>query len=430
MRKKFVVDTSVFVYDPNSYLSFEGNDIIIPITVLDELDKLKKQPSEAGKNARVFIRTLDRLSTLGDITKGIELENNITLKIDSLSGDGVSIGDPLYGDNRILACALAVKKAAKKTQTVLITKDINLRIRGKVLGIDSQDYEKDKIQSNELYAGFQSVEDEDAGLYLKEKGHLDAQAFNLKMLPNECIEFTDDLKSTVSYGRKMGKNVSILKEKSPWGLTARNKEQAFAINLLMDKNIPLVTLIGKAGSGKTLVTIACALEAVLERKMYEKIIVYRPIQAMGNDIGFLPGTEQEKLAPWMQPIMDSFEFLFQTKVKGEWKKNFEIYQKKGIIEMNALTYIRGRSIPNALMIIDEFQNLSKEEAKTILTRAGNNTKIVMTGDIEQIDNSYLDAMNNGLTYVVEKFKDSELAGHVTFTKGERSPLATKAAEIL
>jgi PhoH-like ATPase len=198
----------------------------------------------------------------------------------------------------------------------------------------------------------------------------------------------------------------------------------------MDKSIDLVTLIGRAGTGKSLVVLAAALELVINRKEYEKFIIYRPIQPVGSDIGFLPGTMEEKLAPWFQAIMDNFETLFQSKNGGDWRRELEMYQKKGKIEMEAITYVRGRSIPNAIILLDECQNLSKEDVKTVLTRAGENTKIILTGDIEQIDNSVLDATSNGLTYVIEKFKNSDLAGHITFTQGERSKLATLASEIL
>jgi PhoH-like ATPase len=232
-------------------------------------------------------------------------------------------------------------------------------------------------------------------------------------------------------GRKVAPDcVKLIRKQYPWNISGRNKEQNFAIDLIMDKNVDLVTLIGRAGTGKSLIVLATALELVLGRKEYDKFIIYRPIQPVGNDIGYLPGTMEEKLAPWFSAIMDNFEMLFSTKHGGDWKRELEMYQKKGRIEMEAITYIRGRSIPNAIILVDEAQNLSKEDVKTILTRAGEGTKIILTGDIEQIDNSLLDATSNGLTHVIEKFKDSELAGHVTFTQGERSKLASKAAEIL
>jgi PhoH-like ATPase len=224
--------------------------------------------------------------------------------------------------------------------------------------------------------------------------------------------------------------LKLVRKAYPWNIAARNKEQSFAMDLIMDKSVDLVTLTGRAGTGKSLIVLAAALELVVSKREYDKFIIYRPIQPVGNDIGYLPGTMEEKLAPWFQAIMDNFELLFGNKVGGDWRRDLEMFQKKGRIEMDAITYIRGRSIPNAIILIDECQNLTKEEVKTILTRAGEHTKIILTGDIEQIDNSGLDATSNGLTHVIEKFKDSELAGHITFTQGERSRLASTAADIL
>jgi PhoH-like ATPase len=249
--------------------------------------------------------------------------------------------------------------------------------------------------------------------------------------PNECVMFENEHGDGIAMGRKTnGNKIKLIKKTNPWTIHSRNKEQSFAIDLIMDKGVDLVTLIGKAGTGKSLIVLATALELVINRKEYDKFVIYRPIQPVGNDIGFLPGTMEEKLGPWFQAIMDNMETLFQFKNGDHWKRELEHFQKKGLIEMEAITYIRGRSIPNAIILIDECQNLSKDDVKTILTRAGENTKIILTGDIEQIDNSSLDATSNGLTYVIEKFKESDLAGHITFTQGERSKLASKAAEIL
>jgi PhoH-like ATPase len=253
------------------------------------------------------------------------------------------------------------------------------------------------------------------------------------MHPHECVLFEDEFGNGIAMGRKIGaEKIKLIKKAFPWGISAKNKEQAFAIDLIMDKSVDLVTLIGKAGTGKSLIALAAAVDLVLGQKKFEKLIIYRPVQAVGNDIGFLPGTMEEKLAPWFQAIMDNFEFLFNAKGSqhGDWRKNLEMFQRKGQLEMEAITYIRGRSIPNSVILVDECQNLSKEDVKTILTRAGEGTKIILTGDIEQIDNAGLDATSNGLTYIIEKFKDSDLAGHITFVQGERSRLASKAAEIL
>lgn len=435
MRKQYILDTSVLIHDPNSFRSFSGNDVIIPINVLDELDKLKNLPNESGKNARVCIRALDVICSKGEIHKGIRIENNILLKIDtSINPD--KFGPASYVDNKILSCAYSIKEKNKKKKnapaTVLVSNDINLRIRARVFDIQAQDYAKDKVPVSELYQGFKTIISNELGRALLKKEHIDVGIHDeLKgLLPNECVHFESDNGDGLSIGRRVGDKLVLIKNKSPWGLDLRNKEQAFAVDMLCDPKIPLVTLIGKAGTGKTLCAIASALEMVLEQKRFSRMIIYRPIQPVGNDIGYLPGTMEEKLGPWMQAISDSFEFLFESKAGAKWKTTLDRYLDDGSIQMEAITYIRGRSIPNAFILIDESQNLSKEEVKTILTRAGTGTKIVLTGDIEQIDNSYLDATNNGLSYAVEKFKNLDLAGHITFSKGERSVLASKASEIL
>lgn len=434
MRKNYILDTSVLIHDPNSFKSFPGNNVIIPINVLDELDKIKNLPNESGKNSRMCIRALDNLCHQGNIHKGIKIENNVFLKIDT-SKIPDRFGTANYVDNKILSCAYFVKKKNNKRKnppiTILVSRDINLRIRARALNIEAQDYEKDKTPVVELYQGFKHLVSDEIGKILTKKD-LDIKVYDelQELRPNECLYVEAESGEGLSLGKRVGDKLVTIKSRKPWGLELRNKEQAFAVDLLCDTKIPLVSLIGKAGTGKTLCAIASALEMVLEQKKYNKMIIYRPIQPVGNDIGFLPGTMEEKLGPWMQAISDGFEFLFEAKNGPKWKTTLDRYLDNEIIQMEAITYIRGRSIPNAFILIDEAQNLSKEEVKTILTRAGTGSKIVLTGDIEQIDNSYLDATNNGLTYVVEKFKDVDLAGHITFTKGERSPLASKAAEIL
>lgn len=434
MRKNYILDTSVLIHDPNSFKSFPGNNIIIPINVLDELDKIKNLPNESGKNSRMCIRALDNLCHQGNIHKGIKIENNIFLKIDT-SKIHDRFGTANYVDNKILSCAYYVKKKNSKRKntpiTILVSRDINLRIRARALDIEAQDYEKDKTPVVELYQGFKYLVSDEIGKTLIKKD-LDIKIYDelQELRPNEYLYVEAESGEGLSLGKRVGDKLVAIKSRKPWGLELRNKEQAFAVDLLCDTKIPLVSLIGKAGTGKTLCAIASALEMVLEQKKYNKMIIYRPIQPVGNDIGFLPGTMEEKLGPWMQAISDGFEFLFEAKNGPKWKTTLDRYLDNEVIQMEAITYIRGRSIPNAFILIDEAQNLSKEEVKTILTRAGTGSKIVLTGDIEQIDNSYLDATNNGLTYIVEKFKDIDLAGHITFTKGERSPLASKAAEIL
>jgi PhoH-like ATPase len=432
MKTIHVLDTSTLIYDPCAWKQFPNSDVIIPIAVLTELDKLKKQSGEVGKNARVCIRFLDEISDSGDISTGILLENDVLLKVDASFVDlqDSEYGDPNYGDSHILHCAHKLYLAQAAEDVVLVSNDINLRIKAKSRGINAISHNGDKYSFSEMFSGMQTIRNEEAAMELLKEGVLDPSIYGLELSPNECILFEGTNGDSVALGRMSGGSISLIRKSYPWGIKSRNKEQSFAIDLIMDKKVDLVTMIGKAGTGKSLIVLAAALELVISRREYDKFIIYRPIQPVGNDIGYLPGTMEEKLAPWFQAIMDNFELLFNSKVGGDWKRDLEMFQKKGRIEMEAITYIRGRSIPNAIILIDECQNLSKEDVKTILTRAGEGTKIILTGDIEQIDNSLLDATSNGLTHVIEKFKGSNLAGHITFTQGERSALASEAAEIL
>ena len=431
MRKLYILDTSVLIDDPGAYKSYKNSDVIIPISVINELDKKKQQAGEAGKNARVCIRMLDEVSDLGDINTGILLENDIIIKVDTeyrYVPEG--FGDPSYADTEILVCAYSYyTHYASEFETTLVSNDLNLRLKAKGRGIDACGHE-DKFSLSDLYAGSCVVENEDAAVELQQKGRIDPTDYNLDMHLHECILLEDSDGNGLAMGRKVSnKKIKLIKKNYPWNIKSRNKEQTFAIDLIFDKGIDLITLIGRAGTGKSLIVLASALELVINRRDYNKLIIYRPIQPVSNDIGYLPGDMSEKLAPWFQAIMDNFEYLFHTK-NGDWHKDLEMFQRKGRIEMEALTYIRGRSIPNSIILLDEAQNISKDDIKTVLTRVGEGTKIILTGDIEQIDNSGLDATSNGLSYVIEKFKNSNIAGHVTFTQGERSRLATLASEIL
>lgn len=836
-KKIFVLDTSALVYDPYCFRTFENSEVIIPITILDELDKLKKQSNEAGKNARVCVRVLEDMFTIDNIKTGVLLNNNINIKLDPNNYlVSQEFGDALYGDTRIVACA-EYYKINESDDTTLVSNDINLRLRAKALGINAIECAGDRVSLSELYMGHQLIKNSTLGYALLDTGYLNPQDLDIDLNLHECVAFLDEENKEISLGRKVSRNkIKLIKKTYPWGLSSRNKEQSFAIDLIQDKGLSLVSLIGKAGTGKTLITLATALDLVLNKKEYDKLVIYRPIQSVGNDIGYLPGpqpldakiltpdgwitmgelkvgdsvisrdgkptkvlniypkgtkdvykittsdglsteccedhlwkvkksneknwsivqtkdiiksfenkenikyilprneaihynkkelpfpayslgvflgdgsatdghityyssdqsiidrvdselkifdcrivkgksnklshrfysnkqcgiagckevkitdlntglssfykstgeaafnigvnrstisenckkkrpvnnrlyeytdnvmassnpiirilkelnlygkksynkfipkqylyasledridllrglmdtdgcikksgemsfctsseqlandiielirslggraslhsrnrigkfnivnnnpviskrityeftvslpgnikafflkrkannhnpnknpmqikiksinyvgkkevqcilienpehlyitddfivthnTMEEKLSPWFEAIMDNLEVLLSSNGDG-WKKNIEMFKKKGQLEMQAITYIRGRSIPNSIILIDEAQNLSKEEMKTILTRAGEDTKIILTGDIEQIDNKDLDATNNGLTYVIDKFKESNLAGHITFTVGERSKLATIASEIL
>lgn len=436
MKTTYVLDTSVLINNPSAYKLFPNSNIIIPIAVLNELDNLKKLPNEAGRHARVSIKLLDEISERGDISTGILLEDDILIKVDANYYDAdnpqvAGFGKASYGDTQILICAYMNSLGLPDKDLVLVSNDINLRVKAKSRGIEAQACKDNNVSISDLYSGLQHINNEDAGMELQQNGVIDPKKYDLQLYPHQCVMFQNEFGDGIAMARQHNHDqIKLIKKTIPWGIHSRNEEQSFAIDLLMDKKVPLVTFTGKAGCGKSLIALAAGLELVCNRKDYDKLVIYRPIQPVGNDIGYIPGTMEEKLAPWFQAIMDNLEVLLSVKNGDHWHKELDMFQRKGKIEMDAMTYIRGRSIPNAIILIDEAQNISKENIKTILTRAGENTKVVLTGDLEQIDNSALDATDNGLTYVIEKFKNSDLAGHITFTKGERSKLATVASEIL
>jgi len=443
-KKIYVLDTSVYLTDFNAITRYENNDIVIPLKVLDEIDNHKSRQDGVGANARGFIRFMDSLREKGSLIKGVRLKKGMGL-IRAADYDAKAIPDGWdvsVADNQIIATAIAQinqQTSARPKKVIVVSRDINMRVKCDSIGILAEDYVKVQAvsETSEIYTGFLShlVDDQ-----VIDQFYGDSEVFlnkeNVYIRPNEFVMLISNLNEKrtaiarfLSYDRPL-KSVPECnggrKKVSAWGIKARNKEQGFALNLLRDPNISLVSLIGRAGSGKTLVAVASGLEQVLEGQgKYHHLIVSRAIQPMGKDIGFLPGTLEEKMMPWVAPIRDNLKFLM-----GNNNDTLDDYIERGIIEIEALTYIRGRSIPNAYIIIDEAQNLTLHELKTIITRAGEGTKIVLTGDIEQIDNPYLDGLSNGLTYAVEKFKDYELSGHVTLIKGERSKLATTAAKIL
>ena len=435
MKKTYILDTNVFLTNANSVYEFRNNDIIVPLKVLDEIDKHKKRQDGVGLNARSIIRILDDLRAKGNLHKGVRINRGKGI----LSVRGYDLEDlPVScdiesADNEILTTALTEMKKNPKRKVVLVTRDINMRVKCDSLEIITEDYATNKVVTDEkhLFTGLKKhlVDDQlidqfyngEHIFFDKNEGKFFANQF--VMLVSNSNEKKTALARFISHESKLEK-VSESQE-ALWGLKPRNKEQVFAINLLNDPEIPIVTLVGKAGCGKTLLAIAAGLDQVLEKRMFKKLIVSRPIQPLGKDIGYLPGTMEEKMKPWLMPIQDNIDFL----LNGE-SKSMEMFFEDGTIQIEALTYIRGRSISNAFIIIDEAQNLTIHELKTIITRVGENTKIVLTGDIEQIDSVYLDATSNGLSYAVEKFKQHGLAGHVTLVKGERSKVATLASKIL
>ncbi len=439
MSKIYVLDTNVLLHDPQALYRFEENDLVIPITVIEEIDRFKKDLNETGRNARHFSRMIDKLRTQGKLIDGVQLENGGSLKVELYTEDRLKSLPPELrndrGDNRILAVALALKNGNQKP-VVFVTKDTNLRIKADVVGLKAEDYTSDKVSIDELYSGATELAVPRAavdGFY--QDGFLEMDSAELRA--NQCVTLVDEANpSHTALGRfQQGQRRILPLLRAPkdgiWGIQPRNREQQFAFDLLLNEDIQLVTLVGKAGTGKTLLAIAAGLLKSADEGRYNRLLVSRPIFPLGRDLGFLPGDLEEKLSPWMQPIFDNVELLLgSVEEQGKRKRGYKELVDLGLLEIEALTYIRGRSIPKQYMIVDEAQNLTPHEIKTIITRAGEGTKIVLTGDPYQIDNPYVDSSSNGLTYAVEKFKDQEIAGHVTLNKGERSRLAELAANLL
>ena len=435
MKKTYVLDTNVFLTNSKSIFEFHNNDIVIPLKVLDEIDKHKKRQDGVGLNARSIIRILDNLRSKGNLHKGVRIAKGKGI----LSVRGYDIEDlPIScdlqsADNEIITTAITEQKNNIKRKVIVVTRDINMRVKCDSLGILTEDYVTNKVVTdhNKLFTGFAKhlVDDqtidhvyEGQEVYLeKEEGRFKPNQF--LMLVSNANEKKTALVRFKNYGVPLHK-VSEYKS-GVWGLKPRNKEQMFALDVLLDPDIPIITLVGKAGCGKTLLAIAAGLDQVLDNERYKKLVVSRPVQPLGKDIGYLPGTMEEKMRPWLMPIQDNLDHLLDGK-----KDSMSMFFENGTIQIEALTYIRGRSISNAFIIVVEAQNLTIHELKTIITRVGENTKIVLTGDIEQIDSVYLDSTSNGLSYAVEKLKAYDLSGHMTLVKGERSKVATLASKVL
>ena len=432
-KKIYVLDTSVYLTDSSSIDAFGNNDIVVPLKVLDEIDKHKKRQDAVGSHSRKIIRKLDALRSKGNLSKGVRLgKGKGILTVKSYNPfacpDDLDLED---SDNQIIATALSDKEAFPNRKVVVVSRDINMRVKCDSLGLMTEDYNFEQVVSEAegLYNGITShLVDEQIIDSFYESGFYQVGKEELKLFPNQhvmLISNSNDKKTAL--GKFKGYNFPITKfvqrSEKIWGLKSRNKEQAFALDLLMNPDIPVVTLVGKAGSGKTLLALAAGLEQTFGKDaQYKKIVVTKPVEPVGKDIGFLPGTLQEKMLPWLAPIQDNLQYLM-----GNDKMTLDMYIDEGKIEVEAMTYIRGRSISNAFIVIDEVQNMTQHEIKTVLTRVGEGTKIILTGDIEQIDNVYIDETNNGLTYVVEKLKEESITGHITLVKGERSAVATMAA---
>lgn len=463
MKIIYVIDTSVFLTDANSIYSYGDSDIVIPLKVLEEIDKHKKRQDTVGSNARKIIRILDELRAKGNLFKGVKLsEEHGTIAVkgyDVVNNKAIMPLelDPRLPDHIILATAIVIQNNNEDTLVKMITNDINMRCIGDVLGLQCEDYisKKAPIQAaDSLYSGVVELEvDNDIvqDICDGEDIYPEDIDYEFQLFANQYILLRSrSAKKQTAMMQYIDEDSPLERVKgdlNPWNLKPRNKEQAFAFDALMDPDIPVVTLVGKAGTGKTLCAIAAGIEQTLSltmryknnpraiqkakstgqepNKQYSRLIISRPVQPLGKDIGYLPGTLEEKMHPWLMPIQDNLQYLL-----GDDRATLEMYMEEGVIEVEALTYIRGRSISNAYIIIDEAQNLSMHELKTIITRVGDNSKIILTGDIEQIDNVYVDETTNGLAYAVEKFKHHNVASHVTLTKGERSRVATIASEIL
>ncbi len=436
MNKFFVLDTNVLLHNSEAISSFSDNTVVLPMTVIEELDKFKKNNDELGRNARQVIRRLDQLRKQGCLGQGVPMENGGTLQIivekERMEGIGMDMSIP---DNRIIATAYNLQNNGK--QVTFVSKDINVRLKADALGIEVKDFEKEKADYDTLYTGWQQLvvpAEKINAMYRQEEITLD----DVELLNNECVLLVDEGNPKhTGMGRVIGPHrVRAMNPhyESAWKVTPRSKEQRMALELLMDPSVALVTLIGQAGTGKTLLALAAGMAATLQDKSYEKMLVSRPVIPLGRDIGYLPGSKDEKMKLWMQPIFDNLSYLLGLPNNGDKEEttpqmvNRLIKDEK--IELEALTYIRGRSISRQYVIIDEAQNLTPHEVKTIISRAGEGTKIVMTGDPEQIDNPYLDASSNGLSYTVERLKGKELCGHITLTKSERSHLSALAADYL
>lgn len=434
-RKTFVIDTNVLLHDPDAIQKFKDNDVVIPLLVLEELDGMKRLSDELGKNARHVIRYIDGLKSLpGDLHSGVAIENGIVVRLQLEAKGPEKKPFPLPLDrntNKILHVAYQVKESG--AQVVMVSKDFLMRVKSEAIGIEAEDYENLKASFEQIYKGFRRLEvaKREIDTFYKD-GYLQTEVPDF--LPNEyCLLTSPEQSSAIcKYNYHTKRLEPLIKlTRDLWGIHPLNIEQKCALDLLLRDDIKLVTLIGQAGTGKTLMALAAGLKKVFDDNLYNRILVSRPIIPLGKDIGYLPGTKEEKLYHWMQPIYDNLEFLCQsTSGQGNGAETQKWILESKKIEVEAVTYIRGRTLPRIFMIIDEAQNLTPHEVKTIISRAGQGTKVILTGDPTQIDNPYLDKDSNALSFIVSKFKNQPMYGHVFLERTERSELAAIAAEIL
>ena len=440
MKKIYILDTNVLLHDPKSILQFADNEVIIPMVVIEELDNFKTAADERGKNARLVSRTLDELREKGRLGKGVKLDTGGMLKVEFPKENMLPAGFSFNkADNDILNTAYFYfkqqeAKSSNKKPVIIVSKDTNLRIKAEAINVEAQDYTTDKINYDELYTGVSELAVSSAEIdeFYKNK---QLSVEEGKYYPNQFVVMKSDDGSKKSAVGRVVQAANLVKalpqqEPSAWGIKPLNKEQRFAMELLLDDNIDLVTLVGTAGTGKTLITLATGLHRTFDDETYRRLLVCRPIVPVGRDLGFLPGTMEEKLEAWMGAIHDNLSFLANRKNPEDSEEEVRYLMTSGKLEIASVTHIRGRTLPKQYMIVDDAQNLTPHEIKTILSRAGEGTKVVVTGDPYQIDTPYLDTESNGLTYMVERFKGQKRYGHITFTKTERSHLADLASRLL
>jgi len=436
--KNYILDTNVLLHDPNSFLSFKAHHVLIPIEVIEEIDRFKREATERGQNARSVSRMLDGLRAQGRLSEGVILSNGGHLRIifnsKSKNGNGHASNGSNAVDGRIVALAQNVQKANPRIPTILVTKDINLRIKADALGLQAEDYESDRVMIKDLYTGmFDLAVTAEKMVAFRSNGEMELDR-GTQFFPNEYCTLTEEgnpkrtaLTKVDASGTKL---VPIVDSREGvWGIKPRNREQHYAFDALLDDRVKLVTLMGKAGTGKTLMAMAAGLKRTVLDREFRRLVVARPTISMGKELGYLPGSLEEKLNPWMQPIHDALELLSDLNMGNDHRRSNDL-MRSGSIVVEALSYIRGRSIAHQFMVIDEAQNLTPLEVKTIITRVGTGTKIVFTGDPYQIDNPYVDSSSNGFNYIISKFREQPIAAHIELQKGERSELAELAANLL
>lgn len=443
MKKNYILDTNVLLHDPDAVTSFDDNNVIVPIQVVEEIDHFKKEMSELGRNARRFSRLLDELRGEGRLSEGVTLPGGGVLRVVvPAGGEPPAIGG-LDGavDNAILVLALDLRRSEPDVPLILVTKDTNLRIKADAMGLMAEDFETGQVRIEELDPGDQEL-NVDAALLAELKAKRSAPLPPGEFRPNEYVLLRaggagDSGAADRTQGSALARVSSstdrlqalVVPETPIWGIKPRNKEQYYALDALLDDRIQLVTIMGKAGTGKTLLALAAGLEKVEKEARYHRLLISRSLLPVGKDLGYLPGGLEAKLAPWMQPVHDNLTLLLERSgIKDVGRELDRLLHT--VVSVEPITYIRGRSIPNQYIVVDESQNLTPIEVKTIITRVGEGAKIVLTGDSFQIDNPYVDASSNGFNYVVHKFRNQKVAAHVVLRRGERSELAELAANLL